>query len=348
MKKGNLKIKKNIAKTTALILALVLLPSCGKKYEKPVIEPIEEKDRLVVYTSHKEEVYAPIIKEFEERYGIWVDVKTAGTTEMLENIRNNYGEFICDVVFGGGAESYNAYSDYFIPYEVTDKDKVKNYDLSDKNYWTPFSELPVVIVYNKKLVAKEHVPTGWGSLFEPYYKGNIAFANPLNSGSSVTILLTILQALPGNDKTVLEDFVNQLDGKILESSGDVTSSVSEGKFTVGLTLEETACKAIEAGADIQIVYPSEGTSAVPDAAAIVQGAVHEENAGKFIEFITSVDVQKTTTSSMYRRSIRTDVNDAILPARLNLLGYSINQATSQREFLFSCWNEFTGAEVQDE
>ena len=37
-----------------------------------------------MYTSHKQEVYAPIIKEFEERTGIWVEVVPGGTTELLE------------------------------------------------------------------------------------------------------------------------------------------------------------------------------------------------------------------------------------------------------------------------
>ena len=34
-------------------------------------EKVSEEKRLTVYTSHKQEVYAPIIKEFEERTGIW-------------------------------------------------------------------------------------------------------------------------------------------------------------------------------------------------------------------------------------------------------------------------------------
>ena len=50
-------------------------------------EKVSEEKRLTVYTSHKQEVYAPIIKEFEERTGIWVEVVPGGTTELLERIR---------------------------------------------------------------------------------------------------------------------------------------------------------------------------------------------------------------------------------------------------------------------
>lgn len=328
----------------AILLPLFLVSSCGKKETEPVIEPLSEDDRLVVYTSHKEEVYAPIIKEFEERYGIWVEVATGGTTELLENIRRNYGDFTCDVVFGGGAESYNAYSEYFIPYSVSEKKSIVRYDLSEGDYWTPFSELPVVIVYNKKLLSKENRPTGWADLFEDRFKGNIAFADLSNSGSSYTILTTILQALPGNDTDVLTGFLEQLDGKILSSSGEVTSSVSEGKFLAGLTLEETAKKAILNGDDIEIVYPREGTSAVPDAAAIVDGARHEENAKLFLEFISGKDAQEETTEKMQRRSVRYDVKDYIPSEGLVFTEYDIDFATSQREFVFGIWNSFFGKE----
>ena len=69
-------------------------------------EKVSEEKRLTVYTSHKQEVYAPIIKEFEERTGIWVEVVPGGTTELLERIREEGEKGSCDVMFGGGVESY--------------------------------------------------------------------------------------------------------------------------------------------------------------------------------------------------------------------------------------------------
>lgn len=71
-------------------------------------EKVSEEKRLTVYTSHKQEVYAPIIKEFEERTGIWVEVVPGGTTELLERIREEGEKGSCDVMFGGGVESYEA------------------------------------------------------------------------------------------------------------------------------------------------------------------------------------------------------------------------------------------------
>ena len=41
---------------------------CSQTQEE--IYQIPEDKKLVIYTSHKEDVYEPIIKEFEERTGI--------------------------------------------------------------------------------------------------------------------------------------------------------------------------------------------------------------------------------------------------------------------------------------
>ena len=66
----------------ALALTLgLLLTGCaaGERASASEFAP-EEGERLVVYTSHKEEVYWPIIQEFEARTGIWVEVEAGGTS----------------------------------------------------------------------------------------------------------------------------------------------------------------------------------------------------------------------------------------------------------------------------
>lgn len=75
----------------------------------------DETERLVVYTSHKEEVYQPIVEEFERRTGVWVQVVSGGTTELLERIAAEAETPVADVMFGGGVESLLAYEDYFMP-----------------------------------------------------------------------------------------------------------------------------------------------------------------------------------------------------------------------------------------
>lgn len=79
----------------------------------------------MIYTSHKEEVYGPIVKEFEARTGIWAEVVTGGTNELLARIAGEADAPVCDVIFGGGVESLTAYERYFQPYACAEADLIR-------------------------------------------------------------------------------------------------------------------------------------------------------------------------------------------------------------------------------
>lgn len=322
----------------ALLLPVLLLAGCAGQsgQESPDYAP-EEENRLVIYTSHKEEVYSPIVKEFEERTGIWVQVVTGGTTELLERIAA--GDTDCDLMFGGGIDSIYAYKDCFEPYVSPRMENVAP-RFVHSDICTPFSSLPVVLVYNPKLLYV-NPPTGWAALLDEAWKGKIAFADPLVSGSSYTALCTLMQALPGEPADIIDAFAENLDGNILDSSGLVVSAVAEGNCYIGVTLEETALKAVRAGYDIAMVYPEEGTSDLPDGAAVIAGCAHGENARLFIDFLLSSDVQNRLGDSFCRRSVRAG---AALPAgcgEMTLIDYDITWAGQHQMEILSRWTADT-------
>ena len=74
------------ASALAALLLLAGTVGCAESGETYAAFAPEESDRLVVYTSHKPEVYGPIVEEFESRTGIWVAVETGGTNELLARI----------------------------------------------------------------------------------------------------------------------------------------------------------------------------------------------------------------------------------------------------------------------
>ena len=138
-----------------------------------------------------------------------------------------------------------------------------------------------------------------------------------------------------------------MDGRQLESSGDVLTSVADGTDWVGVTLEETALKRIAAGDDIAMVYPTDGTSSVPDGSALVRGAPHEENAKRFLDFTISWDVQQLVAEQSYRRPVRRDVEPAKELADLEellLVDYNVDWASRNRENLLMSWAFFLGGE----
>lgn len=167
---------------SALLLAVFLLSGCASQNVRNDADfaPPEEQ-RLVIYTSHKREVYEPIIREFEQRTGIWIELETGGTTALLERIAQ--GGTDCDLMFGGGVDSLSAYADCFSPYLSENGGQVLPSYASPDGFYTPFSALPVVLIYNTRLV-RTNPPTGWGSLTDSKWRGKIAFADPAVSGFS--------------------------------------------------------------------------------------------------------------------------------------------------------------------
>ncbi len=102
-----------------LCVTVVFTLLCGCAGPVPAADSCSAPDtehRLVVYTSHKQEVWQPIVREFESRTGIWVDVVYGGTSELLERIKRESHNVRADLMFGGGVETLETYRSCFTPY----------------------------------------------------------------------------------------------------------------------------------------------------------------------------------------------------------------------------------------
>lgn len=328
--------------TAVIIMAALLLSGCGKSQREEEIRALSQKysvpeeKQLTVYTSHKEEVYLPVITEFENSTGIWVNIVAGGTSEMFDRIESGDGSD-CDIMFGGGAEYYEAKKDLFTSYKVTESDMLDSKYLSPEDLWTPFTELPIVFIYNPKLVAKRDAPRNWRELFDERWKGQIAFADMEISGTSYTIVSLMSQLFNEAPEKLIPELYEQLEGNVLDSSGLVIPYVESGRCMVGITLEETAKKYMANGYDIAMIYPEEGTTALPDACAIVKNAPHSFNAGKFLDFIVAYDTQRYAMEHFHRRSVRTDVELSQDYEEVKLLDFDIKKSADEEAAAMEAW-----------
>ena len=330
----------------------LLLSSCGRRTEGEILKAPAEDKRLLIYTSHKEELWKPIVKEFEERTGIWVEVVSGGTNLLLEEIAEKKGEVDADLFFGGGVESLNAFSDYFIPYEAKGIEEVDSQFRSTEGVWTPFSALPVVLIYNDKLLSPEEL-SSWKDILSPKFKGKIAIANPSHSASAFTGIMIFVKAVredtdsteeSSGEKEILPRIAKQLDGKEYADSGEVPEAVADGSALLGITLEETALKYMAKGKNIGIIYPKEGTTVVPDAGAILKGAKHLENAQKFLDFSISKDCQEILQKHFHRRPVLNSMAGEGNPPLLKIkrLHYDISEISAERSRVLTDWSFYMG------
>lgn len=331
----------SIRRVLALLLSLMFLSGCGTaEGAVPSDAAPAERQRLVVYTSHKQELYDPIIQEFERRTGIWVEVHSGGTNELLNRLREEQDHPKADVMFGGGAESLESAQECFTPY-VSPQIEYMHRDLQPSDgLWTPFSALPVVLIYNTNLVSEEERPESWSDLLAPRFQGRIALADPSLSGTGFTALATYLYATGGDRVKNMERLAAALEGRQLEASLDALESVIQGDCLVGVVLEDSALQHIAAGDNLGMVYPSEGTSCIPDGSALVKGAPHEDNAKRFINFTASRDVQRLLPERFFRRAMRTDIpwrGELAQISQVLLLDYDVRHAAHAQKDVLDEW-----------
>ena len=305
--------------------------SSGKQSgEALLVQP--PADRLEIYTSTPQELYEPLVREFEERTGIWAEVVTGGSMQLLDTLAGS-GTAQADVLFGGGADTLQDYSDLFAPLNLPSDGT----GTQDSSLWANFSVSPFVLIYTPKLVTERDAPTGWQSLPDAKWKGRIALASPHVSGASFTELAAAEQLFGENYLTAL---LANLDGKYLTSSDDIISAVADGTFSVGAASESSVLRAIAGGADIHYLYPADGTCAVADTVAVLKNAPHFESAQRFVSFLMEQDTQAYLADKLYQRSARASIKAEDLPSleSIRAVVYDVKLAGWHRQGILALWD----------
>lgn len=300
---------------------------------------------VVVYSPHDADPLNAGVNMFMEAYpDIQVEVVAAGTGELCNRIAAESANPIADVLWGGGADSLAAFKDYFQPYVCANDDVIDEAYKDPDDCWIGESPLPMVIFYNKELIEKDGltIPTTWEDLTKPEWKGKIAYCLPSKSGSAYTQLCTMILGHGGTEEgwDFIKKLYDNLDGKIVDSSGKCHKMVKDGEFYVGLTLEKAAVQ-YKDDDTVGYCYPEDGTSAVPDGIALIKGAPNEENAKLFIDFITSKECQQAENLEWGRRPVRNDLEVEGLPAlsEIKLVDYDFDWAANEKEANIEKFND---------
>ncbi|HWI62812.1 MAG TPA: ABC transporter substrate-binding protein [Symbiobacteriaceae bacterium] len=331
-----------------LLAAAILAAGCGTKQEETKTPaapaPVkEEEKRLSFYTSFGADLYNPIAEAFTKETGIQVDVVFAGTGEMLNRIKAEASAPQGDVMLGGGAESYEAYRQYFEAYKVKDDALIPASLKASDNLWYGYNALPMVIAYNKNLVKDAEAPKGWKDLLDPKWKGKLAMADANKSGTSFVQVVTMLtlfgKEAGGPGWQTVQGVVKN--SKILGSSSLPPKGVNDGEYALALTHENAVWKYAQAGGPIAMVYPVEGTATIPDSSAIIKGAKHPQNARKFMDWLFSKSGQELA-SKLGLRPTRTDVAppQGLVPMdKIKLVNLDMPWVSTKRSEILSQWQD---------
>ena len=368
-----MKMKKWIALVLACVMALSLMACGGGAGEPdPTKDPTDNPEQsapaestpaedpgtdeknpedysgeLTVYSPHDSDPLNAGVKMFEDKYpNVKVNVVPDGTGNLLNRIKAEAEAPMADVLWGGGADSLAAYKEYFQPYKPSCIDLLDS-SLYDPEYlWIGESPLPMVFLINTDLVAEADFPQTWKDLADPKWEGKIAFADPASSGSAFTQLCTILMDYGKAEDDYAEgwELVKSMIGNLVIQSGSsgAHKNVDSGEYPIGITLEKAAVQYDTSDAGhLKIVYPTDGTSAVPDGVAIVKGCPNQELAELFVEFVLSAECQTAQNKDFGRRPIRSDITPEGLLGldEFATMTYNFDYAAANKADIVEKWQD---------
>lgn len=321
---------------------IILLVSYQQGMDLITGEEETETSVLRIHSPLNERIIIPILKEFQETTGIQAEYLSAGTLDILGVLDEKGDDYVTDVVWGGSEEYLSIYEDQFDRFTGSIDLASKGIEADREDFLLGYNLLPIVLIYNTKLVADDQVPVSLQEVLDPKWRGKLAFADPKASGSAF-IALSFLLEMDGRgtrDWDRVTRFLENLDGKLLAKSSEVYEGVAEGDFSIGITMEEAAINLMHRGEDVNFVYFAEGTPVITDSIAIMKDARHREEALAFVDFVLSRKVQSYMVERFYLRSIRQDVDVplGLVPMdQINIFSASDLTTYDEKERILNRW-----------
>ena len=270
-----------------------------------------DRGKMVLYSTESDDLINLVVPGFEEKYGIEVEIVTAGTGEMIKRIQSEKESPMADVLLGASYLMAKNNQELFEDYPSAEND-----NLLDDFKFNGVGQYKMgcsVLLVNTDLIGDIEIK-GYKDLLDPDLKGRIAMADAAASSSSFDHLINMLVDFSPEGQYESDeawDYVQELlynvDGKILNGSSAVHKGVVDGEYAVGITYEDPSASYILNGAtNVEVVYMDEGVIFFGSALNIIKGAENMDNAKLFVDYVMSEEVQDRLGTEACLRSVRKD------------------------------------------
>ncbi|HHY46357.1 MAG TPA: ABC transporter substrate-binding protein [Firmicutes bacterium] len=320
----------------ALALALLFLSATGVfASEKKVLHMLTALD------TNEAKIY---IEAFEKATGIKVEWVRMSAGECLARLKAESKNPQFSVWFGGPSPEYvaAAQSNLLEPFTPPGSDFLKP-QYRDKDWnWVGFYFGAIGFACNTDWFKKNNLPypTSWQDLLKPEFKGQISFAYPYTSGTSYTILATIVQ-LMGEERGF--DYMKKLDANVHHYNKSGSACVTQaglGEIAIGISFShDVLAKGTSKGYPVKLIFPSEGTGYEIGAMAVVKGGPEPELARQFITWALSTECQ-----DLMQQWFRIPLNPkarvakgAVTPDQVKLINYDDIWAGQNQARLVEKW-----------
>ena len=285
--------------------------------------------------------------------GVKVNMVAKGSGEALAQLNAEKANPKTDIWFGGTGDPHLQAAEQNLTLEYKSHQISALYpwaqkQAADSKFRTVGVYLgPLGFGYNTELLAKKKVqpPSSWADLLKPEYKGEIQMANAASSGTSYTVIATLVQ-LMGEDKAF--EYMKQLHKNVstyTRSGVAPAKAVARGETAVSISFVHDVTTEAAQGFPAASVTPSEGTGAEVGSMSIVKDGPNTEVAKKFYEWaLTPGGQQFGLAAKQFQLPSNTKVTvdpRMVNPAKIKLINYDYAKygASAERRRLIAKWEK---------
>ncbi len=254
---------------------------------------------LVLYCTPQEEWCRAVVVAFEKATGVKVLMTRKSSGEFYAQLKAEAANPRGDIWWGGTGDPHLQAAEEGLtePYKSPKLAELQTWAVRQAEQ----SKYRTVGVYagalgysfNTEQLKKKGIaePKCWSDLTKPEFKDEIQVANPNSSGTSYTMLATLVQIM-GEDKAfeylkALHKNINQY----TKSGAAPARAAATGESMVGITFLHDAVTHAVAGAPVKIVAPCEGTGYEIGSMSLIKGAKNMENAKKWYDWALTPEAQ---------------------------------------------------------
>lgn len=274
--------------------------------------------QLTVYTALPESELPTYFSEFQKDTGIKIQYVRLSAGELLARVQAEKNNPQASVWFGGSFDNFvpAGKAGLLEAYQSPELKNIPKEFHDPAGFANPFYVGAISFACNTDWFKKKGLPypTSWDDLLKPEFKGQISLAHPGTSGTSYTILATIVQMRGEADSWKYFAALNQNVRQYTKSGATPPMDVGLGEAAIGITFSHDGLKPAFEGYPVALSFPKDGTGYEIGCTALIKGAPAREqaNAKRFIDWILSKRGQELFENS---KSFRLPVNRLATPPK---------------------------------
>jgi iron(III) transport system substrate-binding protein len=279
---------------------------------------------LVVYSAGPKSLSTTVVKNFQEKTGLKVQLYPASTGKVLAKLEAEKFNPVADVVILASWAAGLGLKDQKIlaPIKTAHRKSLRDEWVDDYLIATGASALG--IAYNTKLV--KNPPKDWWDMAAPEWQKQVNMPSPTKSGSCADFVTAFIGHYGDKAWKFFVKFRDNGANIAGPNNQALTPVLTGARKTVFAAVDYITYKQLKKGESINIAYPVSGTVVNPRPIVILKSSKHIENAQKFVDYYLSKEGQKLVADTI------------LIPARTDIEVSSVRVGLDKIKTIPVDWN----------